>query len=153
VIGKGLLNSTKGPDADIMKTIHVVAAIIVKDSRALAARRGYGNYKDWWEFPGGKIKPGESPESALAREIREELRAEIRIGSLFCTVSYDYPEFHMEMQCYLCELVSDEIVLVEHEDARWLSADEMEDVRWLPSDIKPVKKLKELLRAGRQEAR
>ena len=136
-----------------MKTIHVVAAMIVKDGRALAARRGYGNYKDWWEFPGGKIKPGESPESALAREIREELRAEIRIGNLFCTVSYDYPEFHMEMQCYLCELVSDEIVLVEHEDARWLSAGELEDVRWLPSDIKPVKKLKELLRAGRQEAR
>ena len=136
-----------------MKTIHVVAAMIVKDGRALAARRGYGNYKDWWEFPGGKIKPGESPESALAREIREELRAEIRIGNLFCTVSYDYPEFHMEMQCYLCELVSDEIVLVEHEDARWLSADELEDVGWLSSDIKPVKKLKELLRAGRQEAR
>ena len=128
------------------RTVRVAAAIIIKDGKVLATQRGYGDYKDWWEFPGGKIKPGESPEGALAREIREELRAEIRIGSPFCIVRYDYPEFHMVMQCYLCELVSDDIVLVEHEDARWLSADELEEVRWLPSDIKVIKKLKKLLR-------
>lgn len=129
-----------------MKTINVAAAIIIKDGRALAARRGYGDYRGWWEFPGGKIRPGESPVKALAREIREELRAEIRTEALFYIVRYDYPEFRLIMQCYLCELVSEDIVLVEHEDARWLSADELEEVRWLPSDIEVVKKLKTLLR-------
>lgn len=129
-----------------MKTVQVAAAIILKDGRVLAAQRGYGNYKDWWEFPGGKIRPGESPERALVREIREELRADIRVGDLFYVVEYDYPEFHLRMRCYLCELISDDIVLTEHEDARWLSAAEIEEVSWLPSDIKVVKKLKKLLR-------
>ena len=130
-----------------MRTIQVAAAIIIKDGRVLAAQRGYGSYKDWWEFPGGKIKPGESPERAVAREIREELRADIRVGDLFYVVEYDYPEFRLRMRCYLCELVSDGIELAEHEDARGLSAAELEEVKWLPSDIKVVKKLKKLLRA------
>lgn len=124
-----------------MKTINVVAAIIVKDGKIFATQRGYGDYKDWWEFPGGKIEPGEAPEAALVREIREELEAEIKVGELFYTLEYDYPRFHMIMQCYLCELISDKIVLVEHEAARWLSADEIMDVRWLPSDIEVVEKI------------
>ena len=103
-----------------MKTINVVAAIIVKDGEIFATQRGYGDYKDWWEFPGGKIEPGETPEEALVREIREELHAEIEVGRLVDTVEYDYPKFHMVMRCYLCRLISEEIELVEHEAARWL---------------------------------
>ena len=125
-----------------MRSIRVVAAIIEKDGRIFAARRGYGDYRDWWEFPAGKIEEGETPEEALRREIREELRAEINIGGLFCTVEYDYPEFHMMMQCYLCGLLSDEIELVEHEAARWLGKEDLMSVRWLPSDIGIVEKLK-----------
>ena len=124
-----------------MKTINVVAAIIEKDGRIFATQRGYGAYKDWWEFPGGKIEAGETPEEALVREIREELRAEIKVGELFRTVEYDYPEFHMIMQCFLCELISDEIELVEHEAARWLGKEDIRSVRWLPSDIEIVDKL------------
>jgi len=124
-----------------MKTINVVAAIIEKDGRIFATQRGYGAYKDWWEFPGGKIEAGETPEEALIREIREELRAEIKVGELFRTVEYDYPEFHMIMQCFLCELISDEIELVEHEAARWLGKEDIRTVRWLPSDIEIVEKL------------
>jgi len=124
-----------------MKTINVVAAIIEKDGRIFATQRGYGPYKDWWEFPGGKIEAGETPEEALIREIREELRAEIKVGELFRTVEYDYPEFHMIMQCFLCELISDEIELVEHEAARWLGKEDIRTVRWLPSDIEIVEKL------------
>lgn len=124
-----------------MKTINVVAAIIEKDGRIFATQRGYGAYKDWWEFPGGKIEAGETPEEALIREIREELRAEIKVGELFRTVEYDYPEFHMIMQCFLCELISDEIELVEHEAARWLGKEDIRSVRWLPSDIEIVDKL------------
>ena len=124
-----------------MKTINVVAAIIEKDGRIFATQRGYGAYKDWWEFPGGKIEAGETPEEALIREIREELRAEIKVGELFRTVEYDYPEFHMIMQCFLCELISDEIELVEHEAAKWLGKEDIRSVRWLPSDIEIVDKL------------
>ena len=124
-----------------MKTINVVAAIIEKDGRIFATQRGYGAYKDWWEFPDGKIEAGETPEEALIREIREELRAEIEVGELFRTVEYDYPEFHMIMQCFLCELISDEIELVEHEAARWLGKEDIRSVRWLPSDIEIVDKL------------
>lgn len=124
-----------------MKNINVVAAIIEKDGRIFATQRGYGAYKDWWEFPGGKIETGETPEEALIREIREELRAEIEVGELFRTVEYDYPEFHMIMQCFLCELISDEIELVEHEAAKWLGKEDIRSVRWLPSDIEIVEKL------------
>ena len=129
-----------------MKTINVVAAIIKKDGRIFATQRGYGDYKDWWEFPGGKIEAGESPEDALVREIREELRAEIRVGDLFCTVEYDYPKFHMIMQCYLCELISEDIELVEHEAASWLGREDIGSVRWLPSDIEIVERLKNILK-------
>ena len=128
-----------------MKTINVVAAIIEKDGRVFAAQRGYGDYKDWWEFPGGKIEAGETAEEALVREIREELRADIKVGDLFYTVEYDYPKFHMTMQCFLCELISKEMEPIEHEAARWLGADDKESVRWLPSDIEIVSALKERL--------
>ena len=124
-----------------MKTINVVAAIIMRDGRLFATQRGYGDYKDWWEFPGGKIEPGETPEEALVREIREELHAEIEIIRLVDTVEYDYPKFHMAMSCYLCRLVSDEIELVEHEAARWLDLDEVWSVKWLPSDIEVIEDL------------
>ena len=124
-----------------MKTIDVVAAIIMKNGKVFATQRGYGDYKDWWEFPGGKIEAGETPEEALVREIREELKAEIRVGDLIDTVEYDYPKFHLVMRCYMCELLSDELVLVEHEAARWLDARDAWTVRWLPSDIEVVEKL------------
>ena len=124
-----------------MKSISVVAAIIMKEGKVFATQRGYGDYKDWWEFPGGKIEPGETPEEALAREIREELHADIRVGSLFDTVEYDYPKFHLVMSCYMCELISEEIELVEHEAAKWLGARDAWSVRWLPSDVEVVEKL------------
>ena len=124
-----------------MKTINVVAAIIVKDGEIFATQRGYGDYKDWWEFPGGKIEPGETPEEALVREIREELHAEIEVGRLVDTVEYDYPKLHMVMRCYLCRLISEEIELVEHEAARWLDIDSVWSVKWLPSDIEVLEDL------------
>lgn len=124
-----------------MKTIEVVAAIIMNDGQIFATQRGYGDYKDWWEFPGGKIEPGETPEEALVREIREELNAEIEVGRLVDTVEYDYPKFHMMMRCYLCRLISDEIELVEHEAARWLDMDDVWSVKWLPSDIEVIEDL------------
>lgn len=130
---------------DKINTIKVVAAIIMKDGKIFATQRGYGDYKDWWEFPGGKIEPGEAPEHALIREIKEELCADIKVGSLFYKVEYDYPKFHMVMQCYLCKLVSEDIVLTEHEAARWLGKEDIESVKWLPSDIKVVEKLKGIL--------
>ena len=124
-----------------MKTINVVAAIIMKDGMLFATQRGYGDYKDWWEFPGGKIEPGETPEEALVREIREELHAEIEVVRLVDTVEYDYPKFHMAMSCYLCRLISEEIELVEHEAARWLDIDSVWSVKWLPSDIEVIEDL------------
>ncbi len=120
-----------------MKHIEVVAAIIVHDGKILATQRGYGNYAGSWEFPGGKIEPGEAPEAALVREIREELDASIEVGPLLITVDHDYPEFAMTMHCYVCELESG-MKLLEHSDARWLGADELDDVDWLPSDIEVV---------------
>ena len=124
-----------------MKTISVVAAIIMKDGRLFATQRGYGDYKDWWEFPGGKIEPGETPEEALVRQIREELHAEIEVVRLVDTVEYDYPKFHMAMSCYLCRLISENIELVEHEAARWLDLDDVWSVKWLPSDIEVIEDL------------
>ena len=108
------------------KHIEVVAAIIVRDGRIFATQRGYGEWKDWWEFPGGKIEPGESTEDALKREIREELATEIEVDELLTTVEYDYPKFHLTMQCYLCTIISGDLTLLEHEDARWLALDELE---------------------------
>lgn len=117
-----------------MKHIEVVAAIILKDGKLFATQRGYGLYKDWWEFPGGKMESGETPEAALVREIREELSAEITVGRLLQTVEYDYPEFHLTLHCYLCSLVSDALHLNEHEAARWLDAATLHSVTWLPAD-------------------
>ena len=123
------------------RTVRVAAAIIVRDDRIFATQRGYGDYKDWWEFPGGKLEEGETAEEALIREIREELRAEVEVGSLFSTVEYDYPKFHLVMYCYLCRLATDEVELVEHEAACWLGKKDIRAVRWLPSDIEVVDKL------------
>ena len=121
-----------------MRNIKVVAAIIEKDGKIFATQRGYGNYKDWWEFPGGKIEAGESPQEALRREISEELDTEIAVGQLLTSVEYDYPEFHMSMDCFICTIVSGQLTLLEHEAARWLGAGELWQVRWLPSDIKVI---------------
>lgn len=127
-----------------MKTIEVAAAIIVKDNKVFATQRGYGEFKDGWEFPGGKLEPGESAREALIREIREELDVDIRVGRLLETVEYDYPEFHLTMHCFICELLSEEIVLKEHEDARWLKEEELDTVDWLPADVGVISKIFEL---------
>ena len=121
-----------------MRKIEVVAAVLVRDGRVFATQRGYGEFKDKWEFPGGKMEAGEGREEALRREIREELDAEIAVGKLLCTVEYDYPAFHLTMHCYLCSVVSGTLELKEHESARWLSADGLESVDWLPADIQVI---------------
>ena len=123
------------------KHIEVVAAIILRERRIFATQRGYGEWKDWWEFPGGKIEPGESPEDALKREIREELATEIEVDELLTTVEYDYPKFHLMMHCYLCTIISGDLSLLEHEDARWLALDELDCVKWLPADKDVIEKL------------
>ena len=123
------------------KHIEVVAAIILRERRIFATQRGYGEWKDWWEFPGGKIEPGESPEDALKREIREELATEIEVDELLTTVEYDYPKFHLTMHCYLCTIISGDLTLLEHEDARWLALDELDCVKWLPADKDVIEKL------------
>ena len=117
-----------------MKRIEVVAAVIRKENRIFATQRGYGDFKDWWEFPGGKMEEGESPEEALVREIREELSAEIRIDRFLRTVEWDYPAFHLTLHCFLCSLQSEALHLNEHEASRWLSYPDLHDVRWLPAD-------------------
>ena len=117
-----------------MKTIQVVAAIIRDQDRIFATQRGYGPYKDGWEFPGGKIEPDETPEQALAREIREELDTEIIVGDKLTDVEYDYPEFHLSMGCYWCTVLSGHLTLKEHESAKWLRFDELDMVNWLPAD-------------------
>ena len=125
-----------------LKTINVVAAIIHDDNRVFATQRGYGEWKDWWEFPGGKIEPGEEPQEALQREIREELATEINVGERLCTVEYDYPKFHLSMQCFLCTLKGGAPTLLEHEDARWLTHDDLDSVNWLPADKEVIDRLK-----------
>ena len=128
-----------------MKSIEVVAAIIQdKENRIFATQRGYGDWKDWWEFPGGKIEPGESPEEALKREIREELSTDISVDEFFCTVEFDYPKFHLTMHCYLCSLLNDALHLNEHEAAKWLSKEELNNVKWLPADLVILEKLQTL---------
>ncbi len=126
-----------------MKTIEVVAAIIKDGKRIFATQRGYGDFKDGWEFPGGKVEAGETPEEALRREIREELKTEIQVDRFLCTVDYDYPKFHLTMHCYICSIVKGELILTEHEAARWLSKDELWSVDWLPADVEAVKSLEE----------
>ena len=126
----------------IMKQIEVVAAVILHEGRIFATQRGYGEWKDLWEFPGGKMEAGETPEEALVREIREELSAEISVDEFLCTVEYDYPKFHLTMYCYLCSLMTDSLHLNEHEAAKWLSKDELGNVKWLPADVKVVEVIK-----------
>ena len=125
-----------------MKQIEVVAAIIHDDEgRFFATQRGYGDFKDWWEFPGGKMEAGETPEEALKREIREELSTEISVDELLCTVEYDYPKFHLTMHCFLCSLLTDALHLNEHEAAKWLTHEELDSVKWLPADKVVVEEL------------
>ena len=124
------------------KTINVVAALIRDGKRVFATARGYGNYKGWWEFPGGKVEPGESPEDALVREIREELDSEISVGEYISTIEYDYPEFHLSMRCYWCSLISGDLILKEAEDASWLDVETIDSVKWLPADITLIDEIK-----------
>ena len=128
-----------------MKTIRVVAAIILNEGTVFATQRGYGTFKDGWEFPGGKIEENETSQEALVREIREELDTEIAVGDLFDTVEYDYPDFHLSMKCYICTVVSGNLVLKEHEAARWLDRENLDSVDWLPADLDLIRKLKEFL--------
>jgi 8-oxo-dGTP diphosphatase len=120
------------------KIVRVTAAVICRENKIFATQRGYGDYKDWWEFPGGKIEPGESPEQALKREILEELAAEISVGRKIMTVEYDYPTFHLSMDCFVCTLIRGEPELLEHEAAKWLSRSELDSVPWLPADREVV---------------
>ena len=123
------------------KTIEVVAAVIRKDDKIFTTQRGYGEWKDWWEFPGGKMEPGETPEEALEREIREELSTEISVDEFLCTVEYDYPKFHLVMHCYMCSLLTDSLHLNEHEAAKWLGREELPSVKWLPADVGVIERL------------
>lgn len=126
-----------------MKTIKVVAAIIRDGDRIFATQRGYGEYKDGWEFPGGKVEPGETSQEALVREIKEELDADIIVGDMLTTVEYDYPTFHLSMDCFWVTLVEgSKMKLLEHEAAKWLSLDELDEVEWLPADVKVVEAIK-----------
>ena len=128
-----------------MKTIEVVAAIIIKDGEVFATQRGYGEWQGWWEFPGGKIEPGETSQEALVREIHEELDADISVGALLETVEWDYPTFHLTMHCYLCTLLSDSLNLNEHQAAAWLTPQTLSTVKWLPADEELVERLRETL--------
>lgn len=128
-----------------MKTINVVAAVIMKEGKVFATQRGYGEFKDGWEFPGGKVEAGESPEEALRREIREELEVDVNVGDLIDTIEYDYPAFHLSMKCYACTIAGGSPHLLEHEAARWLSADQLDSVAWLPADITLIPKIAGLL--------
>ena len=126
-----------------MKTIHVVAAIIRRGDKIFATQRGYGAYKDWWEFPGGKIEAGETPEEALVREIKEELATDITVDKFITTVEYDYPEFHLIMDCFWCSIAHGELTLLEHEAAKWLPLDDLRQVKWLPADLDVIKCIEE----------
>ena len=129
-----------------MNKIQVVAAIICKEGRVFATQRGYGDWKDWWEFPGGKMEAGEGPEEALVREIREELSAEISVDRFLRTVEFDYPSFHLTMHCFLCSLKGAGLHLNEHEAARWLAPEDLGSVRWLPADDALLPDLRAILR-------
>lgn len=129
-----------------MKTVKVVAAIIIHNNCIFATQRGYGEFKDGWEFPGGKIEPGETPQQALTREIKEELDTVIEVGDYLETVEYDYPTFHLSMDCFFCTIKSGELVLKEHEAAKWLTAETLDSVDWLPADKGLITAIKEYIR-------
>ena len=129
-----------------MRTIEVVAAIIIRGGSVFATQRGYGDWKGWWEFPGGKIEPGESPQEALVREIREELDAEISVGELLETVEWDYPNFHLTMHCFICSHLSESLHLNEHEAATWLNLENLRSMKWLPADEILLDKIAECLK-------
>ncbi len=128
-----------------MKHLEVVAAAIIQEGRLLAAQRGYGRYKDFWEFPGGKVEPGETPQQALQREIQEEMGAAVEVGELVGTAEHTYPEFQVTIHCFLCRVVQGKLKLLEHENARWLFREQLYDVEWLPADIGLLKKLENRL--------
>ncbi len=131
-----------------MKKIEVAAAVIRRGNEIFATQRGYGEFKDWWEFPGGKIESGESPQQALEREIREELNAEIEVGGLIRTIEWDYPAFHLTMHCFWCSLKSEALHLSEHEAASWLSSENLYSVQWLPADTDILQEIGEALRSA-----
>ena len=138
-----------------MKTIRVVAAVIKAKNEQnkpiiFATQRGYGDYKDWWEFPGGKIESGETPEEALVREIREELAAGITVERFLTTVEYDYPEFHLSMDCFWCSLSEGHFTLLEHEAAKWLPLDDLRQVNWLPADVLVIEAIHQELQSGKK---
>ena len=128
-----------------MKTIEVVAAIIIKDGKVFSTQRGYGEFKGWWEFPGGKIESGECPLEALIREIHEDLDAEISVGELLEIVEWDYPNFHLTMYCFVCSLTSESLYLNEHEAAAWLTMETLHSVKWLPADEGILRKIEVLI--------
>ena len=128
-----------------MKSINVVAALIVHERRIFATQRGYGEWKGWWEFPGGKVEQGEMPEDALVREIREELATKIRVDRYVTTIEWDYPAFHLSMRCYLCSIVSGSLTLLEHEAAAWLGREHLRNVQWLPADKTIISEIETLL--------
>lgn len=129
-----------------MKTIRVVAAVIKEGNKIFATARGYGDYKGWWEFPGGKIEQGETAKEALVREIQEELSIKVEVGDFITAVEYKYPSFYLKMDCYWCAITDGEPVLLEHEDCRWLSLDQLGQVKWLPADELVIKKIEEAIR-------
>ena len=128
-----------------MKHIQVVAAVIRRGDEIFATQRGYGEFKDWWEFPGGKMEPGESPQQALVREIREELDTEVKAEKTLAVVEYDYPSFHLTMHCILCSIVSGDLKLLEHEDAKWLTRETLYSVDWLPADRMILGKIEKII--------
>ena len=130
-------------DASINSAEREQARSEIKGDKIFATQRGYGDFKDWWEFPGGKMELGETPEDALKREIREELSTEISVDEFLCTVEYDYPKFHLTMHCYLCSLLTEALHLNEHEAAKWLTKDELDSLKWLPADLLIIEKIKE----------
>lgn len=128
-----------------MKAIKVVAAIMIHNGRVFATQRGYGEFKDGWEFPGGKVEPEETPQEALVWEIKEELNSVIEVGELLDTVEYDYPEFHLSMDCFICKVKAGDLELKEHEDARWLTTETLDSVDWLPADLGLIQKIKKYI--------